>query len=115
MGMVSQLGTNQRQRIRKDTPLELLRIFEHFCEVSDYRLNTMATEPLRQILQFAYENRDKTFGNARMVRNLFEKAIANLANRIAALPSINEEALATIEADDLNDMGRRQDQDFTTP
>ena len=43
------------------------------------------------------------FGNARGVRNLFEKSIARQANRLARLQEINREQLMEIKAEDLVD------------
>jgi hypothetical protein len=41
------------------------------------------------------------FGNARLVRNLFEKTIENQSNRIASLEKLTRELLTTIEVDDI--------------
>lgn len=43
----------------------------------------------------------KGFGNARGVRNLFERTVAAQANRLAALPDVTREMLMTLTADDL--------------
>ena len=48
-----------------------------------------------------YENREEHFGNARAVRNTFETAICNQANRIAELPDISEEALIYLTKEDI--------------
>ena len=61
---------------------ELLGIFEMRCEKSGYSLDEAAREPLRLILR--RESRDvESFGNARGVRNLFERAIAAQADRLS--------------------------------
>jgi hypothetical protein len=41
------------------------------------------------------------FANAREVRNLFERVIAEQANRVANLPTIDDEVLTTITSGDL--------------
>ncbi|HEY9643522.1 MAG TPA: hypothetical protein V6C57_23740, partial [Coleofasciculaceae cyanobacterium] len=43
-----------------------------------------------------YANRDKNFGNARLVRNLFEKSIERQANRLAVLSDFTDELLTTL-------------------
>ena len=61
---------------------EMVAIFRMRCENSGYILNEGAVRPLEEIL--IMESRDvKGFGNARGVRNLFEKAIAAQADRLA--------------------------------
>ncbi|MEB3353067.1 MAG: AAA family ATPase, partial [Cyanobacteriota bacterium] len=48
-----------------------------------------------------WRQRRKGFGNAREVRNLFEKTLARQAARLAGLPSRTRQDLATITEDDL--------------
>jgi hypothetical protein len=60
-----------------------------------------ALEKLRGYLTTKYETRDKFFGNGRLVRNIFEKTLENQANRLAPLPDISPELIATIEEVDL--------------
>ncbi len=61
---------------------EMRDIFLMRCEKSGYTLEESAREPLEEILR--RESRDvEGFGNARGVRNLFEKAIAAQADRLA--------------------------------
>ncbi len=71
------------------TPEQLVQIFKKFCLDKDYRLDEAAGTKLLRLFRIAYSRRDRTFGNGRLVRNCFEKATANLANRVvrAARPS----------------------------
>ena len=46
-------------------------------------------------------NKDKNFGNARFVRNLFERTIERQALRLSSVAPITSEMLETIEACDL--------------
>jgi hypothetical protein len=48
-----------------------------------------------------YASRDKTFGNGRMVRNLFEKLMERQANRLISLPNASKEAMMTILCEDI--------------
>ena len=43
----------------------------------------------------------KGFGNARGIRNLFERAVTAQANRLATDPEITKEDLMTFTADDI--------------
>jgi stage V sporulation protein K len=83
------------------TPEELTQIFLRFCRESDYRLSQAAGEKLSASLQLAYQNRTSKFGNARLVRNVFEKAITNLANRVLLETNADDLAFETIESVDI--------------
>jgi hypothetical protein len=48
-----------------------------------------------------YSNRDKTFGNGRLVRNLFEKTIEKQANRLVKLSPVSKEMMMTILPEDI--------------
>lgn len=80
---------------------ELLEIYEKICESNQYQLNSKAKTILLNKLQHLYENRDKNFGNGRLVRNLFEKTLEKQATRLAKFPEVNKEMLVTITAEDI--------------
>jgi len=61
---------------------ELLSIFEGMCERDRYQLSPDALDGLRQHL--ARLPRTPEFGNGRLVRNLFEAALARQASRVVA-------------------------------
>lgn len=84
-------------------PDELLLIFEGLCKKLDYKITDNAKTKLTNIFIAAYNNRDKSFGNGRFVRNTFEKSLERQANRIATLADLTDEVLTTITADDLPD------------
>ena len=48
-----------------------------------------------------YANRNETFANGREVRNFFEKAVVNQANRLALELNINDEDVSTLTAEDV--------------
>jgi SpoVK/Ycf46/Vps4 family AAA+-type ATPase len=82
------------------TPDEMLQIFASQCKKGCYTLEDGAQEAVRAYLETA--NADSiSFGNARGVRNLFEKILVCQANRLAALPSVSREDLMRITADDV--------------
>jgi stage V sporulation protein K len=82
-------------------PDELMDIFMRLCNESDYKLSEAARTKLTTYFAVAYDNRDSKFGNARLVRNIFEKAITNVANRIIQSPQAENAALELIEESDI--------------
>jgi SpoVK/Ycf46/Vps4 family AAA+-type ATPase len=80
---------------------ELLQIYISQCARLEYKLTDEAQTKLKTIFQSVYEQRDRSFGNGRLVRNIFEKSLELQANRIAALGNLNKEVLTTIEAEDI--------------
>lgn len=81
---------------------EMMAIFDMRCGQSGYQLAENARDELQKIL----EEKSKDiggFGNARGVRNLFEKAIAEQADRLAASDEpLTKEILMALTEDDLN-------------
>lgn len=82
-------------------PDELTAIFNKLCRDSHFHTTPAANETLKAGLTQLYEQRDRTFGNGRLVRNLFEKTIEQQANRLAALSDFTDEVLTTILPDDI--------------
>ncbi len=54
-----------------------------------------------EIFEQLYEKRHKGFGNARVVRNLFEKIIEQQANRIVHIPKLTKEILMNLTEEDI--------------
>jgi SpoVK/Ycf46/Vps4 family AAA+-type ATPase len=96
---------NKYLKFEDYTPAQLVAIFETFCKKSSYKLSQQAQEKLELIFNAAYDNRDETFGNARLSRNLFESAISNQASRIIALTDTSIRTLSAIEAVDIPSEG----------
>jgi stage V sporulation protein K len=82
-------------------PDELLVIFEKICEQSHFNLADKSRDVLLNKLTLLYENRDKKFGNGRLVRNIFDKTIEKQANRLSKLSNVTKEMLMTIMPDDI--------------
>lgn len=80
---------------------EMVDIFRMRCEKSGYALAEEAAEALEQILR--RESKDiKGFGNARGVRNLFERVIAAQADRLAqSRENLTKESLMLLTKADL--------------
>lgn len=79
----------------------LLKIFKLNAEKADFVLTEDAEAKLTEILERVHEKRHKAFGNARTVRNLFEKIIECQANRIVSISPITEETLRTLTEEDV--------------
>ncbi|MBE5815382.1 MAG: AAA family ATPase [Clostridiales bacterium] len=84
---------------------EMIAIFEMRCQKSGYTLAEDAKELLRGLL--ALLSLDvKSFGNARGVRNLFERAVSAQANRLAASTEpLTKDTLMLLTADDIRVAG----------
>lgn len=80
---------------------ELVKIFEFIANENDCVVSTEALTHVKKIIETEVLNKNKNFGNARFVRNLFENIITRQANRLAAEPSITNEMLSRIEAVDV--------------
>ena len=85
------------------TPDELVAIFNKMCRDSHFHPTDAAKIKLKALLTGLYGQRDRTFGNARLVRNLFEKAIEQQANRLAVINTLTDEVLTTILPEDIPD------------
>lgn len=83
------------------SPAELFQIFESFCTKSDFIVSEDAAEKLKDTFELLYTKKDESFGNARVVRNLFEKCIQNQANRIVKLKKISSKTLKTLTEEDI--------------
>ncbi len=80
---------------------ELLQIYKGFLAKYDYRIEPDAEQELLRHLEKCVSATKKDFGNARYVRNLFEKTIEAQAVRLAAMPFTDKEKLAMITVDDI--------------
>lgn len=92
------------------TPEQLFLIFENFCKNSDFIIDTDANEKLVDTFELLYSKKDENFGNARVVRNLFEKCVQNQANRIVDLPLLNQEILKKFIETDIPEPKETQNQ-----
>ncbi|HUE71246.1 MAG TPA: AAA family ATPase [Pirellulaceae bacterium] len=78
------------------TPGQLGRIFQVFCDKNHYQVPGATQAKLLIGLAHLYGERDEHFGNARLVRNIFERAIRRLANRIAGIVPLTHELLTVL-------------------
>ena len=80
---------------------ELTEIFKRNLRKSRYKIKRDAFEELRNQIERAVISRDKNFGNARYVRNLFERIVQNQANRLARMDAIDNDDLSIITREDI--------------
>lgn len=92
------------------SPEQLFLIFENFCKNSDFIIDADAKEKLADTFELLYSKKDENFGNARVVRNLFEKCVQNQANRIVNLSLLNQEVLKTFTEIDVPEPKETQNQ-----
>jgi DNA polymerase III delta prime subunit len=79
---------------------EMCQIFEGMCRKNSYTLTPAARGNLALLLNSAYRRRDEKFGNARFVRNVFEKTLGRHADHLASFDGeVSRQMLATIEAE----------------
>lgn len=83
------------------TPNELIEIFERMCKTTGFVLTPSALEWISQYFEEQYIQRDKNFANGREVRNCFEKAVINQANRLAILQNWSEKDITTMTLEDV--------------
>lgn len=103
-GLKERFGEDKRIYFPDYTPEELLAIFNRFCSKYHYSLTPAAQAVLENLLAARYAQRDETFANARMARNLFERAISRVALRLStASTQPDAEQLSRFEAEDLAD------------
>ncbi len=83
------------------TSAELLSIFQTICEKSGYLLHPDAEKAIRDLLHQVGPDNAARFGNGRGVRNLFEHAVTNHANRLSNLTEPTLEELKELVAADM--------------
>ena len=82
------------------TPEQLAEIFLGMCKKNRYKLPSPSRTALSRAVLDVYSHRGPTFGNAREMRNLFERVVQNIANRLAQLEKPTKADLVTILSSD---------------
>ena len=91
------------------TAAELAAIFRSIAGKYQFTLAPDLDAALDDVMRKKTARRDKTFGNARFVRQLVEDAIGRQAERLASESALDAEALATLTLADLGLDERRTD------
>lgn len=74
-------------------PKELVDIFKNMCNKSGYRATEECMEYVQKYFEKRYMTRNINFANGRDVRNFFEMAMVNQANRLSCDTDISNEKL----------------------
>ena len=85
-------------------PNELLDIFIKMCNDSKFLIDDDVKEYVKDFFENRYLKRDENFANARDVRNFFEKALINQANRLSTNQIINDDELMRIKLEDVDNI-----------
>lgn len=80
---------------------ELMRIFEYTVKKNDFSASKEALSKVKEIIHEEVAHKDEKFGNARFIRNLFEKIITEQANRLTLESNITNDKLSKIEEIDV--------------
>ena len=80
---------------------ELVKIFHMYMKKNQYTISAEANEMLKEKLEYAVEHKDRNFGNARYVRNIFEKSIQAQANRLEGQTGLSDRQLTEITLSDI--------------
>jgi sulfur relay (sulfurtransferase) DsrC/TusE family protein len=79
-----------------------MSIFETMCKSNNYRITDEAKTKATEYFNSMVAHKGKNFGNARDVRNYFEKAIAKQASRIVRLQSPSKDEVVLLKEADLS-------------
>lgn len=85
-------------------PLELMEIFLFYLKKAQYQITKEGHEAVFHIIYTEVAKKDSKFGNARFVRNLFEKVIQKQADRLARMQKATKEQLVTITEADIKNL-----------
>ena len=83
------------------TEQELFDIFKLYLNKNQYTITDDAAQLLKDNLNYVVAHKTKNFGNARYVRNIFERAVEQQANRLSAKHSISDDELSVLTKEDI--------------
>lgn len=84
------------------TPDELMLILDGFLKKTEHKMTKKAREAFRSQVETLHAARDRTFGNARTVRNMLEKVLEKQADRLATSGvELTREALCEVIIEDI--------------
>lgn len=86
------------------TPEELVDIFVNMCYKAGYTIDNECMEYVKKYFEKRYLTRNMNFANGRDVRNFFEVAMVNQANRLALDTNISNEDLMKLTLKDIENI-----------
>ncbi len=94
---------------------QMLQIFRSMCKKNGYALDDAAEGYAKEFLSEMYACRDENFGNARDVRNFFERSVAFQSDRVAGLEQVDKDTLMALTAADLKQAAGEEDEPEEVP
>lgn len=85
-------------------PKELVDIFKNMCNKSGYSATEECIEYVQKYFEKRYMTRNTNFANGRDVRNFFEMAMVNQANRLSCDMNISNEELEELTLADVENI-----------
>jgi len=83
------------------TPSELFEIFCGMCRNADMKIDDDCKNYVMRVFERKCATKNKTFANGREVRNFFEKAIVNQANRLITRGNVSDDELIFLTYEDV--------------
>jgi SpoVK/Ycf46/Vps4 family AAA+-type ATPase len=80
---------------------DLYEIFLRLCTEQNFTYDEETGRCIHARLEALWEKRDGNFGNARSVRNFFERSVSNQANRLASISNVSQSDLFTLISKDI--------------
>ena len=80
---------------------ELSEIFFAHAYQHEYTLSEEVKQKISELFVKIVANKPHDFGNARFVRNLFERVVQAQANRLASIPDVTRNMLTEIKLEDI--------------
>ncbi|HPF05442.1 MAG TPA: AAA family ATPase [Spirochaetota bacterium] len=94
-------------------PEELMAIFNIFVSDVKFVLEDDAVKKAQDLFGYFYARRDRSFGNGRFARNVFEKIVQNQADRLSSLSELNDELLCGVKPEDIPEVSDFSDEQFS--
>jgi hypothetical protein len=94
---------------------QMLQIFQSMCKKNGYTPDAEAEDYAKEFLNELYACRDENFGNARDVRNFFERSVAFQSDRVAGLEQVDKDTLMALAAADLKQAAGEEDEPEEVP
>lgn len=83
------------------TPEELTEIFVNICKNRHFSISLEIEKLVYCYMENAWETKDKSFGNGRMVRNFFEKLVQVHSDRVSAIENPDDITLTLFNEEDI--------------
>lgn len=78
-----------------------MEIFQGLCNKESYVLSDEVKKELKRIFKYEYDNKNKNFGNGRLVRKYFEKIKMKQADRVIKNDIRDKDELLKITLEDV--------------